>query len=66
MDNKRSSNKRIPQAPPVPQEPTDKMPHSSLACGICARVFKTHSELDRHMEHAHGAPEKTHTKPHGF
>ncbi len=33
-------------------------------CQICGKAFRTHSELDRHVENVHGAPEKTHTRPH--
>jgi hypothetical protein len=60
----RSALPKIPKAPPVPEEPLDRMPKSGLACEICGRTFKTHSELDRHLEHMHGTPEKTHLKPH--
>lgn len=55
---------RIPKAPPVPEEPIDRMAPSPLVCNICGKTFKTHSELDRHMEHMHGHPEKTHLGPH--
>lgn len=54
----------IPRAPPIPEEPSGKMPPSMLVCEICGKTFKTHSELDRHKEHMHGHPEKTHTQPH--
>ena len=33
-------------------------------CEICGKAFKTHAQIDRHMEHMHGNPEKTHTAPH--
>jgi len=54
----------LPKAPPVPEEPLDKRPHGGLICGICGKTFKTHSELDRHMEQMHGQPEKTHIAKH--
>jgi hypothetical protein len=53
-----------PKAPPVPEEPTDTLPRGELVCEICGKVFKTHSQLDRHLENMHGTPEKTHTAPH--
>jgi hypothetical protein len=59
--NKRS---RIPEAPPVPEEPTEQIPRGNLVCQICSKVFKTHSQLDRHFEHEHGTPEKTHLEKH--
>jgi len=55
----------LPKAPPVPEEPTGKITAGPLVCEICGKTFKTHSQLDRHMEQAHGNPEKTHTGPHG-
>jgi hypothetical protein len=62
---RQSSNRSVlPKAPPVPEEPTDRMVPGKLVCEICGKVFKTHPELDRHLEHEHGNPEKTHTKPH--
>ena len=66
MENKSSvkTGSAFPKSPPVPQEPTEQMPPSPLVCEICGKVFKTHTELDRHKEHIHGDPEKTHTKPH--
>jgi hypothetical protein len=60
----RSSHPKIPQAPPVPEEPLENLPRSNLICEICGRVFKTHSQLDRHLEHMHGHPEKTHIRLH--
>ncbi|MGD6853376.1 MAG: C2H2-type zinc finger protein [Candidatus Bathyarchaeia archaeon] len=60
----RSAPNRIPEAPPVPEEPLENMPRSNLVCEICGRVFRTHSELDRHMENMHGQPEKTHIRSH--
>lgn len=57
-------NSKIPSAPPVPEEPLEKMPHGQLVCAICGKTFKVHSELDRHMENMHGSPEKTHLSRH--
>jgi uncharacterized C2H2 Zn-finger protein len=54
----------LPKAPPVPEEPTDRLPRGELVCEICGKIFKTHSQLDRHMESMHGHPEKTHLQPH--
>jgi hypothetical protein len=54
----------LPHSPPVPEEPLEINPKSKLACAICGKTFRTHSELDRHMEHMHGNPEKTHLSPH--
>jgi hypothetical protein len=48
----------IPRAPPVPEEPLETMPPSNLVCEICGKVFKTHSELDRHKTTAHEIPEE--------
>jgi hypothetical protein len=47
----------LPKAPPVPEEPLDKMAAGTLVCEICGKVFKTHSQLDRHMETEHESPE---------
>ncbi len=54
----------LPKAPPVPEEPLDRLARGPLVCEICGKTFKTHSELDRHMENVHGSPEKTHTTAH--
>jgi hypothetical protein len=59
-----STRSTLPKAPPVPEEPLDKIAPGPLVCEICGKTFKTHSELDRHMENVHGNPEKTHTHPH--
>jgi len=56
--------KTLPKAPPVPEEPTDRLVPGPLVCEICGKTFHAHSQLDRHMEQAHGNPEKTHVKPH--
>ena len=67
---KEQSNKLIktpstlPKGPPVHEEPVGGLGMGNDVCRICGKSFKTHSELDRHMENVHGAPEKTHTKPH--
>ncbi|MCW4000313.1 MAG: hypothetical protein NWE93_08730 [Candidatus Bathyarchaeota archaeon] len=57
-----SSSHPLPNAPPVPEEPLEQMPKSRLACEICGKTFRTHSELDRHLEQIHGHPEKTHVQ----
>ena len=54
----------LPKGPPLHEEPVGGLILSKEVCKICGKSFKTHSELDRHMENVHGAPEKTHTKPH--
>lgn len=53
-----------PREPPTHEEPVRTLEPSRLQCEICGVAFKTHTELDRHMEHAHGTPEKTHVRPH--
>jgi len=50
--------------PPTHEEPVRTVEPSRLACEICGKAFKTHTELDRHIENAHGNPEKTHTGTH--
>jgi hypothetical protein len=60
----RSALPKIPKAPPVPEEPLENIPRSNLVCEICGKTFRTHSELDRHMESTHGQPEKTHVRRH--
>lgn len=54
----------LPKVPPLHEEPVSGLVLSKEVCRICGKSFKTHSELDRHMENVHGTPEKTHTKPH--
>jgi hypothetical protein len=54
----------LPKAPPLHEEPIRTLEPSKLAFHICGKTFKTHTELDRHMEQMHGTPEKTHTKAH--
>ncbi len=54
----------LPKAPPLHEEPIEGLSSEKEICKICGKAFKTHSELDRHMENVHGAPEKTHTGPH--
>ena len=67
---KEKSNKQVkirsdlPKGPPLHEEPVGGLVLSKEVCKICGKSFKTHSELDRHMENVHGTPEKTHTKPH--
>jgi len=53
-----------PREPPTHEEPIRTTQPSRLECEICGKAFKTHSELDRHLENIHGNPEKTHTGPH--
>jgi hypothetical protein len=43
---KKSMSPKIPSAPPVPEEPLEKMPHGKLICEICGKTLKVHSELD--------------------
>lgn len=54
----------LPKTPPLHEEPIGGSEVGREVCKICGKSFKTHAELDRHMEQMHGAPEKTHTKPH--
>ena len=64
---KSKSQSRSPdlsETSPPHDEPVRTTEPSKLDCEICGKTFKTHSELDRHMENVHGNPEKTHTKPH--
>jgi uncharacterized C2H2 Zn-finger protein len=49
---------------PMHEEPVRSTEPSRLECEICGKAFKTHTELDRHLENVHGNPEKTHTGPH--
>ena len=50
--------------PPTHEEPVRTTQPSRLRCEICGKAFKTHTELDRHLESVHGNPEKTHTGAH--
>jgi hypothetical protein len=54
----------LPKAPPLHDEPIEGLSSEKEKCEICGKTFKTHTQLDRHMEHEHGNPEKTHTGPH--
>ena len=54
----------LPKAPSLHEEPIEGYESMKEVCEICGKKFKTHSELDRHMENIHGNPEKTHTGPH--
>jgi hypothetical protein len=54
----------LSQAPPLHEEPIEGFQPGKEICEICGKAFRTHAELVRHLENAHGNPEKTHTKPH--
>jgi hypothetical protein len=54
----------LPKAPPLHEEPIRGIEAGKFVCEICGKTFKTHSQLDRHMEHMHGTPEKTHIQAH--
>jgi hypothetical protein len=54
----------LPKAPPLHDEPIEGLSSEKEICEICGKAFKTHTQLDRHKEHEHGSPEKTHTGPH--
>ncbi len=54
----------LPKAPSLHEEPIEGLSSEKEKCEICGKTFKTHTQLDRHMEHEHGNPEKTHTGPH--
>jgi hypothetical protein len=64
--NSKQNNLRstLPKVPPLHEEPIQGLSSEKEVCEICGKTFKTHTQLDRHMEHEHGNPEKTHTKPH--
>ena len=57
-----------PEVPPIHDESISGLEVGKEVgrevCQICGKAFKTHSELDRHMENIHGSPEKTHRGPH--
>jgi hypothetical protein len=54
----------LPKGPPLHEEPVAGLVLGKEICRICGKTFKNHSELDRHVENVHGAPEKTHIGPH--
>ena len=54
----------LPKGPPLHEKPVGGLVLGKEVCRICGKSFKAHSEIDRHMENVHGAPEKTHTGPH--
>ena len=69
VDNKKVKTKSVPSK--MPPEHDESMSGGEVGkevgrdvCQICGKAFKTHSELDRHMENVHGSPERTHTQPH--
>lgn len=68
MDKTSGSNKnrgsKLPQAPPLHEEPLRGIEAGKLSCRICGKTFTNKTRLTRHMEHMHGTPEKTHTKDH--
>jgi hypothetical protein len=59
-----NTNRSVPKAPPLHEEPIEGLQPGKEVCEICGKTFRTHAELDRHLENTHGTPEKTHTKPH--
>ena len=62
---KQSKNRFIlPNAPSLHEEPIRGIYANKEVCKICGKTFKTHSQLDRHMEQMHGHPEETHISPH--
>jgi hypothetical protein len=63
--SKQGKNKSaLPKVPPLHEVPIEGLSSAKEICKICGKAFKTHSELDRHVENVHGTPEKTHTGPH--
>jgi len=54
----------LPEVSPLREEPIEGLSSEKEICEICGKAFKTHTQLDRHKEHEHGTPEKTHTGPH--
>jgi hypothetical protein len=62
--DKQNKTKSLPKGPPLHEEPIEGRQSGLEVCEICGKRFKTHAELDRHLENAHGNPERTHTKPH--
>ena len=53
-------NAHVHRAPPVPDEPLERMPKSDLVCDICGKTFKVHSELDRHKTSVHERSDEAH------
>jgi hypothetical protein len=65
QSNKKDKTRSVlPKGPPLHEEPVGGQLLGKEVCKICGKSFKTHSELDRHVENVHGEPEKTHTGPH--
>jgi len=65
QSNKKGNTRPVlPKGPPMHEEPVSGLTLGKEVCKICGKSFKTHSELDRHVENVHGTPEKTHTGPH--
>ncbi len=52
-----NGEKHYHEAQPVPEEPRENMPPSRLLCQICGKAFKTHTQVDRHMQTDHGVIE---------
>jgi hypothetical protein len=53
-----------PKAPSLHEEPIQGLSSEKEVCKVCGNTFKTHTQLDRHMENEHGNPEKTHIQNH--
>ena len=64
LNKKEKTQSVLPKSPRLHEEPVGGQLLGKEVCKICGKLFKTHSELDRHMENVHGEPEKTHTGPH--
>lgn len=52
----------LPKAAPLHEEPIRGIEPGKIVCQICGKIFKPHSQLEKHMEHMHGNPEKTHVE----
>jgi hypothetical protein len=57
MGKKQATPKHYHEAPPVPEEPLETMQPSKFRCEICGKIFRRHTEVDRHMATEHESPE---------
>ncbi|MCW3995613.1 MAG: hypothetical protein NWE98_05630 [Candidatus Bathyarchaeota archaeon] len=48
---------KLPQAPPLHEEPIRGIEVGKVICQICGKAFKTHAQMDRHMLTEHKSPE---------
>jgi hypothetical protein len=60
MERKMVSSKKarkLPQAPPLHEEPIGGIEPGKVACEICGKFFTGKSQLDRHILTVHESPE---------